>query len=164
MRSTTAICLSLFLALASAAPVRGDNAAFFTRTVTASAEVTYDAVYHSLEESRFSVIAEPNIGRSLTRYEERWGEDYNRSGLDAIRSMVFCSPWYANQLSNKDPQALALCPFSVTLLHKAGDSTITFARPTAMVTSGPAVELVQDLEATILTALNRALDDVESAH
>jgi hypothetical protein len=133
---------------------------FYTRSVSASADVVYDAVYHSLEQDRFWVIAEPNIGMTLARNEKRWGEDYNRNGFDAIRSMVFCHPWYANQLSNQAPEALALCPFTVTLLQAGDEAVVTFARPTAVVTSGPALALVQEIEAGIVTALDRALDEV----
>ncbi len=43
---------------------------------------------------------------------------YNRSKLSAIRSMVFCNGWYANQVSNKDPHMLALCPLHMTLIEK----------------------------------------------
>ena len=138
-------------------------AAFYTRSITAPADLVYDAVYHALEENRFYVIAEPNIGKSLARNAQRWGEDYNRNGLESIRSMVFCSPWYANQLSNVAPPLLGLCPFSVTLLHLRGDTTITFERPTAVVTTGPARELVAELEAGVVGALEGALDELADA-
>ena len=73
-------------------------------------DTVYKEVYNSLEENRFFVVFEPNIGSNLARFSERWGEDYNRNGLSGIRSMVFCNAWYANQVSNLEPDLLALCP------------------------------------------------------
>ena len=56
----------------------------------------YDKVYKSLEDARFFVVFEPDIGANLARFSEKWGDDYNQNNLSAIRSMVFCNGWYAN--------------------------------------------------------------------
>lgn len=66
----------------------------------------YDGIYKSLEDARFFVVFEPNIGANLTRFSEKWGDDYNKNKLSEIRSMVFCNGWYANQVSNQDPDIL----------------------------------------------------------
>lgn len=157
MRASALMVAALALLLgacASAPPI-------FTRSIQAAPDLVYDAVYHSLEQDRFWVIAEPNIGKTLSRNAERWGEDYNRNNLDTIRSMVFCNPWYANQLGNQSPALLALCPFNVTLLSSGGDTTIAFERPTAVATSGPAAELIRELEADVIAALDRAFDELD---
>ncbi len=83
-------------------------------------ETVYDSIYKSLEEKRFYVVFEPNIGANLAGFAERWGEDHNRNGLTAIRAMVFCNAWYANQVSNLDPQMLALCPLHLTVYGRDG--------------------------------------------
>lgn len=157
---TRLLWLTTFVLLLSAC---GAASPIYTRSIAAAPDLVYDAVYHSLEQDRFWVIAEPNIGKTLSRNEKRWGDDYNRNGFDTIRSMVFCNPWYANQLSNKAPNLLALCPFNVTLLSANGQTTITFERPTVIVTDGPARELVVKLEAEIITALERAFAELEAS-
>ncbi|MEM9388334.1 MAG: hypothetical protein AAGA68_25000 [Pseudomonadota bacterium] len=160
--------IGLFAAVALAACVSATQAAehpedpIYQRSVMADQAAAYDAVYHSLEESRFWVIAEPNIGKSLAKNEERWGENYNRNGYEAIRSLVFCSPWYANELSNLDPRALAMCPFSATMLYREGQATVLFERPTTVVTEGPAKELVARLEAAVVEALDRAIAELSA--
>jgi len=119
-------------------------------------EQNYLKVYEALEERRFFVVFEPNIGKTVARFKERWKEDYNRNQLEEIQSLVFCNPWYVNQVSNKDPQMLALCPLSVTLTQKAGKTQIHFLRPSQLNPDSPAQGILEELEADIVQALKSA--------
>ena len=134
--------------------------AIFTRAINAEPSLVYDAVYHSLEASQFVIVAEPDIGKTLARNAERWGENYNRNDFDSIRSMVFCSPWYANEFSNVHPALLAFCPFNVTLLSSSGVTTVLFVRPSSAATTGAGAALAREVESIIVTALDRALDEL----
>ncbi|EAR60940.1 DUF302 domain-containing protein [Neptuniibacter caesariensis] len=125
-------------------------------TMKGAFEDHYDWVSQSLEEHRFYVILEPNIGRSLSNFKERWGEDYNRNGYEEIRSLVFCNPWYVNQVVNKDPEMAALCPLSVTLLHKGGTTDVLLLRPSQLKPNSPAQAILEELETDIMKALNAA--------
>ena len=118
----------------------------------------YDKVYKSLEDARFYVVFEPDIGNNLSKFAERWGDQYNRSNLSAIRSMVFCNGWYANQVSNKDPSMLALCPLHMTLIEKDGKTTALFARPTVIAADSPARDILADLESEVITAIKKGMN------
>jgi uncharacterized protein (DUF302 family) len=128
----------------------------------ASAEMpmdeAYNRVYKALEEQRLWVVFEANIGKNLSGFAERWGEDYNRQGLESIRSMVFCNGWYANQVSNKDPSMLALCPQRITLIHKAGKTTVLFVRPSLVAAGSPAQAVLKDLENEVTGAITKGLN------
>ena len=144
--------LSLHPGLASAG-----SAAVYSRTVDKSVEVVYPVLYKSLEEARFFVVFEPNIGQNISRFAEKWGEDYNRNRLDEIRSMVFCNGWYANQVSNLDPKMLGFCPLHLTLTERAGKTTVLFNRPTATAKGSPAFELFTELENEVIKAIEAGL-------
>jgi len=116
-------------------------------------EFNYDQVRQSLEDHRFFVVFEPNIGNSLSHFKERWGDDYNRNGFEEIRSLVFCNPWYANQVVNRDPEMAALCPLSVTLLHKEGVTQLMFLRPSQIHPESAAQAILEELEVDIVKAL-----------
>jgi len=118
----------------------------------------YDKVYKSLEDAGFYVVFEPDIGKNLSKFAERWGDQYNRSKLSAIRSMVFCNGWYANQVSNKDPSMLALCPLHMTLIEKDGSTTALFARPTVIAADSPARGILQELETEVITAIKTGMN------
>ena len=118
----------------------------------------YDKVYKSLEDSRFYVVFEPNIGKNLSGFAERWGDQYNRSKLTAIRSIVFCNGWYANQVSNKDRRMLALCPLHMTLIEKDGRTTALFARPTVIAADSPARDILAELEFEVIAAIKKGMN------
>ncbi len=141
---------------------------FFAQTVGADSNVfrfsvdkpladVYDKVYQSLEASRLYVVFEPNIGSNLQGFAKRWGDEYNQNELTAIRSMVFCNGWYANQVSNRDPDMLALCPLRLTLIEKQGTTTALFARPTVIAANSPAKPVLQELEAEVISAIKQGM-------
>ena len=120
----------------------------------------YDKVYRSLEDARFYVVFEPNIGNNLSKFAERWGDQYNRSKLSAIRSTVFCNGWYANQVSNADPDMLALCPLHITLVEQGGSTRILFVKPSAVAQGSEAEALAGELEQAVADAIAAALQQL----
>ncbi len=130
----------------------------FTWSVEKPVSAIYDKLYKSLEDARFYVVFEPDIGRNLAGFAERWGDQYNRNGLTAIRSMVFCNGWYANQVSNLDPQMLAFCPLRLTLIEKDGVSTALFARPTVIAANSPAKHILAELESEVIAAIKSGMN------
>ena len=120
-------------------------------------EKSYDVVYKALEDNKFFVVFEPNIQKNLSRFAERWGEKYNRNGLEGIRSMVFCNGWYANAVSNADPDMLALCPLHITLVQKDGVTRILFARPTVIAGDSKALAVAREIEQEVSKALDEAV-------
>lgn len=136
------------------------QAPIYRAEVEASLTQVYPAVRDALEAKRLYVVFEPDIGANLKGFKQRWGENYNRNGLDAIRSMVFCNAWYANQVSNLDPDWLALCPLRLTLIEHAGRSRVLFVRPGVIAAGSPAQPVLQELEQTVIDAVETALDEV----
>jgi uncharacterized protein (DUF302 family) len=133
------------------------NEMVFEASVEMPMEEAYNRVYKALEDQRLWVVFEADIGKNLSGFAERWGEDYNQQGLESIRSMVFCNGWYANQVSNMDPSMLALCPQRLTLIHKGGKTTVLFVRPSLIAAGSPAQSVLKDLENEITGAITKAL-------
>ncbi|VAW80895.1 hypothetical protein MNBD_GAMMA15-1270 [hydrothermal vent metagenome] len=123
-------------------------------------ETSYDVIYTALEDNKFYVVFEPNIQKNLSMFAKRWGEDYNRNGLEGIRAMMFCNGWYANAVSNADPDMLALCPLHVTLVQKNGVTKILFARPTVIAGDSKAQAVAQEIEAGVSKALDEAVAEL----
>lgn len=117
----------------------------------------YEAVYAALEEARFWVVFEADILRNIGRFEQRWGEDFNRAGLDAIRSMVVCNGWFANRVSGLDPDLLALCPLRVGFYAKDGVTSVVFARPTAAAQGSDGYAVVEEIEKLMIEAIRAGL-------
>jgi len=146
-------------------------AMMFTNHVIAETDFVYEAnvnqpfdgvyqdLYKALETSRFYVIFEANIGKNLARNAEKWGEDYNRNKFEAVRSMVICNPEYANQVLNLDPAMMALCPLTVTVLHKEGTTTILFERLMPAAKGSAAEDILWEVENTIVSAIESVIGD-----
>jgi uncharacterized protein (DUF302 family) len=122
---------------------------------------TYTAVSLALENARFWVVFEADLGSNLASFAERWGEDLNRNRLDGIRSIVVCNAWYANRVSNADPDLLALCPLRVNLVEKDGVTRVLFARPTVIAAGSPGIAVVQEIEDVISMALRAGVAAAE---
>jgi len=129
----------------------------YVKKVKSPLNVVYKKVYTSLDNNGYFVVFEPNIGRNLAHFAKRWGDDYNKNKLEAIRSMVFCNGWYANKVSNVDPNMMALCPLHLTLIHKEGITSILFVRPGRVAFNSPAKDIANELEQDVIRSIEEAL-------
>lgn len=144
--------------LLSVTPLAQAAPGVYEKSVQQPLDAVYDRVSKSLDDNGFYVVFEPDIGQNLSGMAEKWGKDYNRNRLEAIKSMVFCSGWYANAMSNADPAMLALCPLHVTLIHKAGKTTVLFLRPSHVAKGSKAEKLAKELEQEVIKALEGGLN------
>lgn len=117
----------------------------------------FTAVEHSLAEHKFKVVFEVPISKKISRFAGKWGENYNRNKLQGIRSMVFCNGWFANEVSNKDPAMLAVCPMHLTLFEKNGVTTVLFVRPSVVGVGSPAEPVLKQLEAKVVAAIDAGM-------
>ncbi len=156
------LSLLMLTALGGSVNISMAEPAVHKQMVIATMQEVYPAVYESLENARFYVVFEPNISKNLASFSERWGENYNRNRLDSIRSMVFCNAWYANAVSNADPDMLALCPLRVGLYEKQGQTTVVFARPSVMAMQSPARGVLEEAENEVIEAIENGLKRFKS--
>ena len=119
-------------------------------------DTAYKNVYAALEENQFYVVQEINIGKNLSRFQDKW-ENYNLNKLEKLQVMIICNGWYANQVSNADTDMLALCPMRITLIQKAGITTVLFARPSTFAEDSKALPILQKAEGIIIEAIRSAL-------
>lgn len=129
------------------------NPLIYDRTVQASMDDVYKSIFTGLENNSYYVIFEPNIGKNLSHFAKRWGNDYNQNKLTSIRSMVFCSAWYANKISNLDPSMLALCPLRITLYSKNKETHILFVRPGKVAGPSVAQKVAKELEDDVIRTI-----------
>lgn len=148
----------LLLLLLVAGPASADT--IYKLSYNAGLDRTYPAIKQALEEEKLWVVFEPNMARTMANFAERWGKDYNRSGLEGLRSMVMCNAWYTNAVANADPDMLALCPISVTLMEKGGKSTALFARPSVYAQGSVALPIIEEIETKVIAALQAAAKQV----
>ena len=150
----------LLFALVAMAQASADASNVRIWNIDKDLETSYKTIYTSLENNKFFVVFEPNIQGNISRFAERWGEDYNRNQLEGIRAMVFCNGWYANAVSNADPDMLALCPLHITLIQKDGATRVLFVRPTAVAAGSKALSVARDIEQDVEKVLDDAVKEL----
>ena len=133
----------------------------YKKTTLAPTDKVYTEVYKALENERFWVVFEANIGENIKRFADKWGEEYNRSGLTAMRSMVVCNGWWANAVSNADPEMVALCPLRVNIIAKDGVTSVLFARPGVFSGSSTAKDIIAEIETKIIGAIDSGVAAAE---
>ena len=128
----------------------------YKQEVAAPLQAVYQSLYAALEQQKLWVVFEADMGRSINGMAQRLGERHNQNGLQGIRSMVVCNPWYANEVSNLDPDMLALCPLRVALTHKAGTTSMLFARPSVQAQGSAALPVIVEVEQLVIDAIKAA--------
>ena len=133
------------------------NPAVFETSAKLPLTKAVKAVSQKLDDAGFAVVDELPISENLKGMAKKWGADYNRNKLEGITTLVFCSGWYVNQVSNLDPGLLGLCPLHLTLIHKAGITTALFNRPSAIAVGSPAEKVLKEAENEVIQAIEAAL-------
>lgn len=154
MKTIKILIMSLLLVSTAA---MAEESTVFVHTVNKPMKVVYDKVYKSLEDNGFFVVKEINLGENLAGFAKKWGDDYNRNKLTSIKSMIFCNGWYANQVSNKDPNMLGLCPLHLTLTEKDGKTTALFNRPTVTARNSKALAVLKEVEGEVIEAIRKGM-------
>lgn len=134
-------------------PVWAGSPGIYEKTIPGELETTYNSIHNNLENNGFYVIFDPDIGKNLDGMATKFGKEYNLNKLEAIRSMVFCNAAFANRLSNVDPAALALCPLHITLIQKAGQTTVLFVKPSMVVQGSPAQAVAREIETEVVKSI-----------
>lgn len=120
-------------------------------------EAVYDKVYKALEAQKFWVVFEADMGSRMARFADEWGDDYNRNGLGAVKSMVFCNIWWTNRVANADPDLLGLCPLHLSLYEKNGETVLVMPKPSAMAEGSPGRARAAELEDELIGIVRGAL-------
>jgi len=131
-----------------------DPQAIFSIEKKADFETTYKSVYKALEDNKFFVVFEPDVGASVARFGKKW-ENYNQNKIERIKSMVFCNGWYANKVSNADPDYLALCPLRLTMTHKQGVTKVLFVRPDFVAKGSKAETVASEITEEVIEAIRQ---------
>lgn len=150
--------IALLLLIIASTTCIAASPAVYEKSGNMPIDEAFDAVYQELEQRNFYVIFEANIGKNLSRFKDKWAENYNKNKLGGIRGLVFCNGWYANKVSNVDPTMLALCPLRLTVIEHSGKAHILFVKPSFVGQNSAALPVLKEIEETVIDAINAAID------
>ena len=128
-----------------------------TLTTSDPADKVYDRVYQALEEAKFWVVFEADMGSRMEKLGPDWGSDYNKNKLTFIKSMVFCNLSWTNQLANADPELLGLCPLHLTIYAYNGRTAIVWPRTSVMAQGSTGQDRALALEGELAAIIGGAV-------
>jgi uncharacterized protein (DUF302 family) len=110
----------------------------------------------TLEEQNLYIIFKADISGTLARMKGKLGKNYNKKGYEAVKSIIICNPFYANDVMNADPDMMALCPLKIMLMSKNGKTTALFVLPSKLAKKSPAKKILIEVEKRVKIALKKA--------
>ena len=116
----------------------------------------YGQLHEALESEKFWVVFEADMGSRMERFAKKWGDEYNRNGLGAVKSLVFCNIWWTNRIANADPDLLALCPLHLSLYEKNGETVVLIPRLSVLAEGSPGKDRAAELEAALVDIVKGA--------
>ncbi|MCW9024379.1 MAG: DUF302 domain-containing protein [Gammaproteobacteria bacterium] len=126
----------------------------YIKEINKPAAKVYNKLFTALENNAYFVIHEPDVGKALARFKQRWGNDYNKNNIQSFRSLVFLNAWHANIITNADPELAALFPQHITILQINNKTHISYLLPGASAQTGPAVTAVKEMESEIIRLID----------
>ena len=103
------------------------------------------------------MVFEHNVGENPAHFSAKWGDDYNRNNISAMRSMVFSNSRYDDTVSHLDPELLGFCPLPSTLFEQQGKTTALFNRPGTIAENSPAKELLMKIDSEVVVTVRPGL-------
>ena len=142
-------------------------ALFFSSTLFASSSIykvsvneDFRSALHNikktLEDQNLYIISKADISGTLASMKGKLGKDYNKRGYEVAKSIIFCNPFYANDVMNADPDMMALCPLKIMLMTKNGKTTALFVLPSKLSGKSPAKKILIEVENRVKKALKKA--------
>ncbi len=114
------------------------------------------SIKKTLEDQNLYIISKADISGTLARMKGKLGKDYNKRGYEVAKSIIFCNPFYANDVMNADPDMMALCPLKIMLMTKKGKTTALFVLPSKLAKGSPAKKILVEVENRVKKALKKA--------
>ena len=155
---------SLF-ALLCLAPLSavGDAGGILRIETPLQVEAASERVYKALEQARFWVVHEVDLGERMARQAGAWGANYNRSRVDAVRVLAFGNLEWANGLANADPDLFALYPLHLAVYERGGTSVLVWPRLAGIAAGTPGEMRARELDGEVRRIIEEALADPGAA-
>ncbi|TKI69620.1 DUF302 domain-containing protein [Sulfurimonas crateris] len=90
--------------------------------------------------------------------DKKFGENFNKAGLTAVRTLVACNGKFGNDIINQDSDMMAYCPIRITLTEKDGVTTVLYVRPSSAPRDSKAYQSLVKLEKKVTKAIEESME------
>ncbi|HEY9202864.1 DUF302 domain-containing protein [Sulfurimonas sp.] len=90
--------------------------------------------------------------------DKKFGENFNKAGLTAVKTLVACNGKFGNDIINQDSDMMAYCPIRITLTEKDGVTTVLYVRPSSAPRDSKAYQSLVKLEKKVTKAIEESME------
>ncbi|MBE0513368.1 DUF302 domain-containing protein [Sulfurimonas sp.] len=90
--------------------------------------------------------------------DKKFGAEFNKAGLTAVRTLVACNGKFGNDIINQDSDMMAYCPIRITLTEKDGVTTVLYVRPSSAPRDSKAYQSLVKLEKKVTKAIEDSME------
>ena len=132
----------------------------YTKTITKPFSVYFPELKKSIEKNHMGIIYEFDLVERFKKkgFDKKFGDAFNKNGLDKIVTLLICNGYVGNQVSNIDPNMMALCPIKITVIKKGAQTTITFLKYQNVTQNKEIKELLSTLHKIVINTIDLTLD------
>lgn len=138
---------SLGIGIAAAGPM-------YVESVPAPISKVMPELQKALGQHHFKVVLHLNILKMIKAKQHVLHiPNLNKPGFSDVQSIVFCNPFFFNQLLNAHWQSAAACPLTLTVYGRGEKSYIVYPERVAITGSTPAINVAQKIDKAVIGAL-----------
>ena len=123
-------------------------------------EKYYPKLKAAIQANHMNILYELDLLEQFKKsgYAEKFGEDFNRNHLKAVKTLLLCNGYVGNQISNIDPDMMALCPIRLTIISKGSGTKVVFMKSSHLATSKKIKQLLATLDEILIHTIDLTVD------
>jgi uncharacterized protein (DUF302 family) len=114
----------------------------------------------AITANHMNVLYELNLIDKFKKsgYAKRFGKEFNKNKLKEVKTLLLCNGHVGNQVSNIDPDMMALCPIRLTLISQGKSTKVVFIKSSHVATSKKVKALLATLDQILINTIDLTID------
>jgi len=128
----------------------------------------YPELKKAIEDNNMHVIYELDLLERFKEagYAEKFGNNFNKNNIVAIKTLLICNGYIGNQVSNIDTDMMVLCPIKITLIQIGKYTMVSFIKNSDLASNKEVEKLLAILDQTLVNTIalshDSYMDNAES--
>jgi len=133
----------------------------YKKEISLPIEIYYPKLIKAIKANHMNVLYELNLLEKFkaSGYDKKFGSEFNKSHLKAVKTLLLCNGYVGNQVSNIDPDMMVLCPLRLTLISTAAGTRVVFVKSSHLATSPKIKQLLATLDDILIHTIDLTVDD-----
>ena len=133
----------------------------YTKEISLPIEKYYPKLKKAITSNHMNILYEIDLLKKFKKsgYLEKFGEDFNKNHLKAVKTVLLCNGYVGNQISNIDPDMMALCPIRLTVISTASGTRVVFVKSDHLAKSRKVQRLLATLDEILIHTIDLTEDN-----